>query len=434
MTMSLKRWTVLLTVLSCLSANGWAASLVICQMKYNTGADANQIASQMGGTIVDSIPGGGIYLMSMESFPSGPIPDSVNFLEVDRSAALPQTNRAVISIEASGREDWYRSQPAMNRINVARALSASRGRGIVIADIDSAVDYAHPALKGVLTSGYDFVTGRPYTFAPSGSLNQSTSSFLDQSASSFLDQSTSSFLDQSAASFLDQGSAVILEAGNPAHGHGTMVAGIMAAISPESMIMPLRAFDDDGQADVFTIAKAIGFAVEHGASVINMSFGLSEDSPTVREAIAYAQALGVVVVASAGNDNTADPQFPAAYPGVIAIASTDLWDRKAAFSNYGSDVGVSAPGVNIVSAYWGGYYSIASGTSFSAPMVSAEAALLLAVGLDPQRLIHATAKDINDINPDYKNQLGDGRIDLYQAVINGSALRLHPHPIRRPNN
>ena len=418
-----------MTLLVCLSANGWAASLVICQMKY-AGADANQIAASMGGTIVDSMPGG-IYLMSMTSSPVGPIPETVNYLEIDRTTSLPETPRAILSVEAASHNDWYRFQPAMGRINLLRALSWSTGRGIVIADIDSGIDYSHPALRGALTSGYDFVVGRPYTVASSGSLDQSTSSFLDQSGAAFLDQATSSFLDQSSTSFLDQGSASLIDVTNPAHGHGTMVAGILAAIAPESMIMPLRAFDDDGQADVFSIAKAISFAAEHGASVINMSFGLSEDSPTVHEAIEYALNQGIVIIASAGNNNTAEPQYPAAYPGVIAIAATDLSDKKAPFSNYGSDVAVSAPGMNIVSAYWGGYYSLASGTSFSAPMAAAEAALLLAIGLDPQKVIGGTAKDINDLNPEYQDQLGVGRIDLYRAVINDLDHSSHRHPVQR---
>src|SRR5262249_42594910 len=153
----------------------------------------------------------------------------------------------------------------------------STGKGLIIADINALVDYSHPALKGHLTGGYDFVIGNPSNPNAANSLNQSTASFLDQSTASFLDQSTASFLDQSTASFLDQSTASFLDqstasfldTSNPAHGHGTMVAGIIAAIAPEAMIMPIRAFDDHGQADQFVIAKAIRWAVDHGADVIN---------------------------------------------------------------------------------------------------------------------------------------------------------------------
>ena len=221
MVMRLKRSLLLAALLVSLSAYAQADSLVICQMKYS-GGDANQIAAMMGATIVDSMPGG-IYLMSMQSSAIGTIPDSVNYLEIDKSASLPMTPRAIVSLGTSGREDWYRSQPAMSHINLVHSLSRSKGRGIVIADIDSGVDYGHPALRGALTSGYDFVAGRPYTAAPAGSLDQSTSSFLDQSSTSFLDQATSSFLDQASALFLDQDSAALIDTTSPAHGHGTKI-------------------------------------------------------------------------------------------------------------------------------------------------------------------------------------------------------------------
>src|SRR5207249_1691065 len=170
--------------------------------------------------------------------------------------------------------------PAADEFKLVRAgavSSISTGRGVVVADINSLVDYSHPSLVGHLTAGYDFVLGRSTTVSlnqsSSSFLDQSSSSFLDQSSSSFLDQSTSSFLDQSSANFLDQSSANFLDASNPAHGHGTLVAGIIATIAPQAMIMPLRVFDDQGGADVFTISKSIYWAVQHGARVINMSFG-----------------------------------------------------------------------------------------------------------------------------------------------------------------
>src|SRR5262249_2415438 len=155
----------------------------------------------------------------------------------------------------------------------------------VIADINSRIDYGHPALAGHLTSGYDFVTTRP---TGSASLNQSSASFLDQSSASFLDQSSASFLDQSSASFLDQSSASFLYSDlktKPAMSHGTLTAGAIAALAPDTMIMPLRAFDDDGSADLFILAKAVRYAVDHGAQVINMSFGTLDNSKALQDSI-----------------------------------------------------------------------------------------------------------------------------------------------------
>jgi subtilisin family serine protease len=263
-----------------------------------------------------------------------------------------------------------------------------------------------------LIAGYDFVLQNATGFA----LNQSTASFLDQSTASFLDQSTASFLDQSTASFLDQSTASFLDASNPAHGHGTVVAGILAAVAPDAMIMPIRVFDDQGQADQFTIARAIHWAVDHGADVINMSFGTLDDTKVLRDAIAYADKAGVTLVSSAGNDNSDDAQYPARYDKVVSVAATNLWDIKAAFSNYGSAVDVSAPGVSIIAPYPGGYYAVVSGTSFSAAIVSAEAALLRSFS---QKENYKDRIKKNVVKIDHRNpgvKIGEGRIDLRLAL------------------
>ncbi len=323
---------------------------------------------------------------------------------------------------ASKPAEWYGQQPAMKLVNADKAAAISKGRSVVIADINSRVDYGHPALIGHLTAGYDFVAGQTANGASlnqsnASFLDQSNASFIDQSNASFLDQSTAGFLDQSNASFLDQSNASFLDASNPAHGHGTFCAGILAALAPDAMIMPLRAFDDNGNADAFTIAQAIRYAVQHGANVINMSFGMDAEYKVVKAAVQFATDHGVDVVASAGNENGNIRQFPAAFPDVLGVAATDLTDKKASFSNYGSDVYVDAPGVNIISAYPGGYYAVASGTSFSAPFVSAEAALIRAATWnDADKAIAKGALNIDKLNPAYKNELGSGRIDMLGAL------------------
>lgn len=183
------------------------------------------------------------------------------------------------------------------------------------------------------------------------------------------------------------------------------------------MIMPLRVFDDDGASYAFAIARAIHYAVQNGADVINMSFGMVSGLKVVKRAVAFAIERGVTVVASAGNNDTNVPQYPAGLNGVIGVAATDLMDKKAGFSNYGKSIDVDAPGVNIISAYPGGYYALASGTSFSAPFVAGEAALLRSVsfrGID--ETVAKGTINIDSKNPDYARQLGFGRIDMVLAV------------------
>ncbi len=148
-----------------------------------------------------------------------------------------------------------------------------------------------------------------------------------------------------------------------------------------------------------------------------MSFGTLTDAKVVREAIDYARAGNVLLIASAGNNNTSAPQYGAAYPGVLAVAATDEFDRKSSFSNFGGYVYVDAPGTHVISAVPGGQYSIANGTSFSAPMVAATGALIRSIRYnDTASAIANAAVNINSRNPKYSGQLGYGRIDVLKAV------------------
>ncbi|MGV9693737.1 type VII secretion-associated serine protease mycosin [Streptomyces sp. NPDC003444] len=177
-------------------------------------------------------------------------------------------------------------------------------------------------------------------------------------------------------------------------GHGTKVAGIIAArprkgtgfvgLAPEATIIPIRQNDEKNSGKTDTMAQAIDWAVAKNAHVINISQdttqALSPES-TLARAVANAIAKGVVVVASAGNDGmdgALRDTYPAAFPGVLAVASSDRNNERAAFSQSGTFVGVAAPGVDIVSTVPGGGQCVDNGTSFSAPYVAGVAALLRA--------------------------------------------------------
>jgi thermitase len=427
--------------MAALSIEASAAVTVIVQPKNNASIDA--IAAELGGTVLDAMPDGSAYLMSLPAIPTV-IPKDVQAIATDSTLILPRFKGAAFrTATSSGTMPGYACQPAMQLVHAQPAGLVSTGRGVIIADIDAAIDTTHPALQGHLVAGYDFVThGSTKNTATleqstasfldqstasfldqstASFLDQSTASFLDQSTASFLDQSTASFLDQSTASFLDQSTASFLDSSNPAHGHATMVAGILVALAPDALIMPLRAFDDTGAGSAFEIAKAIRYAVKNGAQVINLSLGLSADASEVRAAIDFAVKRGVVVVAAAGNNGSAALQYPAAYPGVIGVGATDRWDRIASFSNYGQSITVMAPGVDIVTAYPGGLYAVASGTSFSSPFVAAEAALILAEGPKVKAVasdIESTAVNIYNLNPSLAGELGYGRVDLLGGVTN----------------
>jgi hypothetical protein len=379
-----------------------------------------------GGTLLDSVPGTNIYLVNLPNLPVvTPLVQSllgIVFIEPDRRVVNPERGQmGILTIPAQTSADWYKFQPELMRIQAPNAQAYSQGKGVVIADLNSLVDYTHPALIGHLTGGYDFVSGRSgyqavLNESSASYLDQSSATFLDQSSVGFMDQSSATFLDQSSATFIDQSSATFLDS-NPAYGHATLCAGVIAAVAPNSMIMPLRVFDDSGQTDVFSVTKAIYYAVRNGAKVVNMSFGMSQSYGSVKAALAYAASNNVVIVASAGNQNTSVPQFPASATGVIGVAAVSSTDAKAPFSNYGSTVYVDAPGVNIISAYPNGRYAMVSGTSFSAPMVAAEAALILSVKNGNVKTTIGTAViNINAQNPQYSGKLGLGRINVLTAV------------------
>ncbi len=403
-------------------------------VKLNDGSPIAPVLTLLNATVLDVISESNLYLLNASPLPGlGTLTLNlygIAYIEADTTLFVP-TLRTLGVLQSDAPVDWYRKQPAFTLIRANRASAYYDGYGVVVADINSAVDYGHPALRGHLTSGVDFVSQQGPSYAAlnqaSGSfLDQSSGSFLDQASGSFLDQSSGSFLDQASGSFLDQSSGSFLDgrpilnlvgAGNAAYGHGTLCAGLIAAVAPRAMVMPLRVFDDNGEADIFTITKAIRYAIRNKVGVINMSFGISTNSRTVREAVAAAIAANIVVTGSAGNANSSTPQYPASYSSVLSVAATDLADKKGSFSNYGSSISVSAPGVNIISAYPGGYYAVVSGTSFAAPIVAGEAALVRSKQVfgGADAIVRGTV-NIDAQNPQYVGKLGKGRIDVTSGV------------------
>jgi len=171
-------------------------------------------------------------------------------------------------------------------------------------------------------------------------------------------------------------------------GHGTHVAGIIAAKADEQgvvgvagktnvRILPLKVLDQQGVGDMFDVAMAIMDAADLGASVINLSLGGEGTSQYLTDAVSYAMEKGALVVAAAGNDaKNADTYIPASIPGVVTVSAVNDSLTLTDFSNYGSSVDLAAPGQEILSTWPGGQYAEADGTSQAAPFVSGVAALL----------------------------------------------------------
>lgn len=271
----------------------------------------------------------------------------------------------------------YVNQPAMQLIELGNSrLLAPAGLGTV-AIIDTGVDPSHPALAGVLMTGYDFTRDQPGA-SELADLSQSTVAILDQSTVAILDsKNLPVVLNQSTVAILDQSTVAILDGGNlpKAFGHGTMVAGLVHLVAPAARILPLKAFHSDGTANLSDIVRAIRYAADNGANVLAMSFTFDTLSPDLQAAIQYATGKGVICVASAGNNGSERAYYPAALPQVIGVGSTNFADQRSPFSNYDNSAITSAPGEALVTTYPGNNYAAVWGTSFSAPLVAGSIAL-----------------------------------------------------------
>ncbi|MET8754692.1 type VII secretion-associated serine protease mycosin [Streptomyces sp. NPDC004667] len=289
---------------------------------------------------------------------------------------------------------------ALQRLMLDALWARTKGEGVRVAVIDTGVDRTNPQLSGALDPG----AGRD---------------FLDPKGG---------------------------DGTNDTVGHGTKVAGLIAArpqegtgfvgLAPEATVIPIRQNDGQGNGNAATLAQAIDHAVAKGAQVINISQDtdapLTPDSE-LGKAVQRALDAKAVVVASAGNDGLTGQKrrtYPAAFPGVLAVASSDRNNERAAFSQPGDFIGVAAPGVDMVSTVPGFGQCIDNGTSFSAPYVAGVAALLRAEHPQwtPQEVvwqIQNTAERSVNGRDDY---VGWGVVDPVRAVTQDRETPRAPVP------
>jgi len=312
----------------------------------------------------------------------------------------------------------YVNQTALQIIRLKETRSITTGAGTRVAYIDTGVDSDHPALRPWLDPGIDLVgNGSVSEF---DGLSADLSAWVNRNTPTLLDNRLAFVLRQSMAALLDDGSGQTAPDLPIAFGHGTLVAGVLHVVAPESRIVPVRAFDTNGNTTLFTLAEGIYRASDLGVDVLNMSFSTTTVSQTLQQSVLYAQRKGVALVASAGNESAdAAGIYPAAYPLVTGVAATDFDDHLATFSNYGTGISIAAPGAFVVSTAPGGRYAMAWGTSFSAPIVAGSIALVSSVtprGAASDATVITTSDSIDDKNPGYERQLGKGRVDVMNAL------------------
>ncbi len=349
----------------------------------------------------DSAPGGW--------FAVGEGPDGTRTVEASRSGAVAERQAVVDRLEAGGRrvlsveadqvvsadvitDPVYVGLPNYGPSGqwgigaagfpAAWAVATGKGSGVRVGIIDTGVQASHPDLAGAVVAGADFVgTGDGRT---------------------------------------------------DGHGHGTHVAGIVAARidggggvggAPAVTIVPVRVLDCRGSGSMSDVVSGIYWAVDTGAvSVINLSLG-GGSSTALRDAVQYAVDHGVVVAAAAGNCGCSNqslyPGGYAAIAGELAVAATDAADARSSFSTVAGYVSIAAPGTGIWSTVPTSTWGLKSGTSMATPFVSAAAALVRSVcpGLTPAQVearLTSTALDLG--TPGVDSSFGAGRLRADAAV------------------
>ena len=291
---------------------------------------------------------------------------------------------------------------------------------VIVAVIDSGVDYTHEELVNQMWINKNEI--------PDNGIDDDDNGYID---------------DYLGYDFFN-------DDGNPAddHGHGTHCAGTIAAQTDNSIgiagiltsakIMALKFLDETGSGGIVDGMRAVIYAADNGAKVINNSWGSGARLQSLNDAIDYANEMGCVVVSAAGNSDVSQKLFPAGYDSSMAVAATTAQDKKADFSNYGDWITVSAPGKDILSlrAKNTDMYAalgqplvhivdsnlyLANGTSMATPHVSGAAALLTSKNPGHQgwvygKVIAASTDNIDSKNPSYVGELGSGRINVQKLI------------------
>jgi subtilisin family serine protease len=303
----------------------------------------------------------------------------------------------------------YSTQWALDKIDAPEAWDISTGGSqVVVAVVDSGIDYNHRDLRNHL-------------WVNEAELNGIEA--VDDDQNGYVD-------DIYGYNFVYNHSDPMDD-----HGHGTHCAGIIAAggnngtdiagVCWNTKIMAVKFLGSRGEGSTADAVLSVYYAVANGADIISSSWGGSEESRALQDAIDYAHSQGVITVAAAGNSNSDLPVYPASYAHVLSVAATDENDERWILSNYGDWVDIAAPGVDILSlrakgtsegTEYGEYTTFMTGTSMAAPHVVGACALLLSVNplLTYARLYDILTKTADPIEPGIC--ASDGRLNLFKAM------------------
>ncbi len=289
---------------------------------------------------------------------------------------------------------------------------------IVVGVVDTGVDYLHEDLASNI-----FIN--PGETGTDSHGNDKRTNGIDDDNNGFVD-------DWHGWDFLGESGTAEDNDPMPGNLHGTHVAGTIGAVTDNAIgvagvarkvkLIPVKCgYDNANSRSIDRGYEGILYASLMGAKVINCSWGSDSYSVSEQTVISTANARGSLVVCAAGNDNVRKNYYPASYQYAMSVAALDYNDTKADFSNYGSGVSVSAPGVQIYATLPSNGYGYLNGTSMASPIVAGTAALVRQKypKLSPEQvmeLIKATCDNIDFNNPNYVGALGSGKINAYRAV------------------
>jgi subtilisin family serine protease len=300
-------------------------------------------------------------------------------------------------------EQWALSTPTAT--GAAEAWTQSRGDGVVVAILDSGVELDHPDLAANLWTNPNEIAGNG----------------VDDDRNGYVD-------DVHGANMISPGASV-----NDDEGHGTHVAGIVAAragngtggsgIAPGARIMAVKVLDANRAGNSSLLARGIRYAIDEGAKILNVSLNGDGTSSDLEEALRYADARGVSVVSSAGNnarDLDVRPSYPASSPvsAVLSVTATERSGSLLSVANRGlNSVDIAAPGATILSTAVGSRYELRAGTSMATPFVAGSLALLAAARPDlPQSALRDALTKTASRTSLLDGLLGSGKLDVGDAM------------------
>ncbi|WP_052572892.1 S8 family serine peptidase [Haloferula sp. BvORR071] len=206
------------------------------------------------------------------------------------------------------------------------------------------------------------------------------------------------------------------------NGHGTAVADLIRQIAPAAELMSWRVADDNGTSNSFLLAQGLMAAIDAGVDVVNISMGSSSNSPILRDAVLAAQAAGIKIFASSGNDGYDQVSYPAAYAGVVAVGAVDANGTYLNFSNRGSEM--MAPGLDLITQWTGGQSVYFTGTSAASPIAAGVAVATMSHGgtkLTADSAYNLMMSNLNDAGaPGTDSEYGVGNVDLGRVFQSGT--------------